>query len=79
MNTVISNKIGEALELAKSILYSVKVLSIGLFIPFLFVFGITYPQHTTMPENGINISNPNHVIIENTTVDLGKILSDQNS
>jgi hypothetical protein len=79
MNTVISNKSGEALELAKRILYSVKVLSIGLFIPFLFVIGITYPKHATMPENVINISNPNHAITENTTVDLGKILSDQNS
>lgn len=79
MNTVISNKTGEALELAKSIFYSVKVLSIGLFIPFLFLFGITYRQHSTMPENGINISNPNHTITENTTVDFGKILSDQNS
>ena len=41
MNTVISNKSGETLELAKRLLYSVKVLSIGLFIPFLFLFGIT--------------------------------------
>jgi hypothetical protein len=79
MNTVISNKTGEALELAKRVLYSVKVLSIGLFIPFLFLFGITYPKHATVPENGINISNPNHVITENTTVDLGKILTDSNS
>jgi hypothetical protein len=79
MNTVISNKTGEALEIAKRILYSFKVLSIGLFIPFLFVFGITYRQHAAMPEKGTHISNPNHAVTENTTVDFGKILSDQNS
>lgn len=79
MNTVISNKSGEALELAKRLLYSVKVLSIGLFIPFLFLFGITYPQHAATPKNGINISNPNHAFSENTTVDLGQMLPGSNS
>jgi hypothetical protein len=79
MNTVISNKTGETLEIAKRILYSVKVLSIGLFIPFLFLFGITYRQHAAMPENGIHISNPSNTVTENTTVDLGKILTDSNS
>jgi len=79
MNTVISNKSGEALELAKRILFSVKVLAIGLFIPFLFVFGITYRQHAAMPENGIHTSNPSQAVTENTTVDFGKILFDQNS
>lgn len=78
MKSAISNKTGEALELAKRILYSVKVLSIGLFIPFLFLFGITYPQHATKPENGIHTSNPSPVITDNTTVDLGKILTASN-
>ena len=79
MKTVTSNPTGEALEVAKHIVYSIKVLMIGLFIPFSFIFGISYNRHTESPENGINISKPNPVIADNTTVDLGKVLSDQNS
>ena len=80
MNTVISNKSGEALELAKRILFSVKVLAIGLFIPFLFVFGITYNTNKSGKRDEINVSKQHPVITENnSTVDFGKALSDQNS
>ncbi len=79
MKTIISNKSGEALDLAKRIMYSLQVLLVGLFIPFSFIFGISYNRHIESPENGINISKPNPVIADNTTVDLGKVLSDQNS
>ena len=79
MKTVISNPTGVALEVAKHVMYSLKVLIIGLFIPFSFIFGISYNRHIKSPENGINISKPNPVIADNTTVDLGKVLSDQNS
>ena len=42
MNTTISNNNSNVLEIAKQIAYSAQVLAIGLVIPFLFVFGITY-------------------------------------
>lgn len=79
MKATISNKSGGALDLAKRIMYSLQVLLVGLFILFTFVFGISYNRHIESPENGINISKPNPVIADNTTVDLGKVLSDQNS
>ncbi len=79
MKKLFGNPTGEALEVAKRIIYSLKVLMIGLFIPFSFIFGISYNRHIESPENGINISKPNPVIVDNTTVDLGKVLSDQNS
>ena len=78
MNTVISNKTGEALEVVKHVLYSLQVLTVGMFIPFLFVFGITYKTPKATSENGVNISKPHQVISENTTVDYTKFLPDQN-
>ncbi len=78
MKTVNSSKSGEALEMAKSILYSLKVLIIGLFIPFLFVLGITYNTPTPTSKEGINISSPHQVTTERITVDFNRPLSDQN-
>lgn len=79
MKTVISNKTGEALEIAKQVLYSLQVLTVGLLIPFLFVFGITYNTPKEASQNEINISKPHHPISDKTTVDYNKFLSDQNS
>lgn len=79
MKTVISNKPGEALEVVKQILFSLQVLTVGLFIPFLFVFGITYNTPKEASQNEINISKPHQVITDKTTVDYNKFLSDQNS
>ncbi len=79
MKKLFGNPTGEALEVANQVMYSVKVLIIGLFIPFSFIFGISYNRNRVTSENGINISNPNPVIADNTTVDLAKVLSDQNS
>lgn len=79
MKTVISNKTREALELAKGILYSLKVVTIGLFIPFLFVFGITYHTPREALKDGININNSKQVKNDRITVDFNRPLSDQNS
>ena len=79
MKTITSNKTEEALEVAKRILYSLKVVTIGLFIPFLFIFGITNntPKHT--PKDEINFSKPYQVTNDRIALDFDKPLSDQNS
>jgi hypothetical protein len=41
MKTIISNPASQVLEVVKRTLYTVQVIALGLFIPFLFVFGIT--------------------------------------
>ncbi len=51
MKTITSNKSGEALEVAKRIMYSLQVLLVGLFIPFSFVFGISYKMPQVKAEN----------------------------
>jgi hypothetical protein len=79
MKTVISNKTGEALEIAKRIMYSLKVVTIGLFVPFLFVFGITYNTPKEITPNEINIQKTNPVNSPVITVDFNKPLPDQNS
>lgn len=80
MKTVISNKTGEALEVVKSIFYSIQVLGIGLFIPFMFVFGISYnlPEQAKT-ESEVHISKSGTINLKNSTVDLGKFLSAQKS
>ncbi len=80
MKTTFSNKSGDILEIANQVIYSAKVLAIGLFIPFLFVFGITYHTDHKAVQNEINMSKQHQVITENNaTVGFGKVLSDQNS
>ncbi|HEY5465370.1 MAG TPA: hypothetical protein VIJ95_19105 [Hanamia sp.] len=79
MKTVISNNIEEALEVAKHILYSLKVVIIGLFIPFVFVFGITYNTPKEASADGIKINTSQKASNEIITVDFNKPLSDQNS
>lgn len=80
MKTTISNQSGDILEIANQVIYSAKVLAIGLFIPFLFVFGSTYHTNTNVSKDEINVNKQHQVIAENnSTVDFGKALSDQNS
>jgi hypothetical protein len=79
MKTIISNNPGVALDLAKRIMYSLKVLVIGLFIPFTFIFGISYNVPNTKAESSIHMSKQNNVSHNNNTVDLQKVLSAKNS
>lgn len=79
MKTVNSNKSGEALDLAKRIIYSLQVLLVGLFIPFSFVFGISYKMPETKAASSISISKQNQVSQQDNTVDLAKVLSEKNS
>ena len=79
MKTVISNKTRQALEVAKSIFYSMQVLSIGLFIPFMFVFGVTYNLPKVQNESEVHVTQPRQAHFDNSTVDLGKVLSAQKS
>lgn len=79
MKTIISNKSGVALDLAKRIMYSLQVLLVGLFIPFSFVFGISYKTHDTKAAKSINMKKQNQVSHQDNTVDLEKVLTEQNS
>jgi hypothetical protein len=79
MKTASSNNTGAALEIANQIVYSLKVLVIGLFIPFSFVFGITYKRHDDVASKSININKTALNTSENNTVDLPKIMSGKNS
>ncbi len=78
MKTIISNKSGEALDLAKRIMYSLQVLVVGLFIPFSFVFGISYNMPNTKAASSISISKQNQVSQQGNTVDFEKVLSEKN-
>jgi len=78
MKKLFSNHTGEALEVANQVVYSFKVLIVGLFIPFAFIFGITYNRHTVTEQTGINISKEN-VVTNNNTVAFTKVLPDQNA
>lgn len=80
MKTFINRKTREALEIAKQILYSAQVLTVGLFIPFLFVFGISYNVPKSAQQKEINIDKTqqsNHN--ERATVEFSTGLPDQNS
>lgn len=79
MKTIISSKTGRVLESAKGILYSFEVMIIGLLLPFLFVFGITYNTPRDTSKDGINISKPQQVATDKSTINFSKYLSDQNS
>ena len=78
MKTVISTKADKAIEVAKRILYSLKVVTIGLFIPLLFIVGISgnSPQKTKKEEV---YSKPYQVNNDQVTVDFNQPLWDQNS
>lgn len=77
MKTETSNNTGAALEIANQILYSLKVLVIGLFIPFSFVFGITYKRHNEVAAKSININKPG-VSANTNTVEINKMFSANN-
>ena len=78
MKTLFSSPTGKALEVANQVIYSMKVLMIGLFIPFAFIFGISYNRHNVTEQSGINISKEN-VVTNNNTVAFAKVLPDQNA
>jgi len=79
MKTLISNKTSDIPGVAKRILYSLKVVTIGLFIPFLFVFGITSNTPKKAPVDGINIYHQKRAVNDNVTVNFNIPLSDKNS
>ena len=79
MKTALSNNRGAALEIANQIVYSLKVLVIGLFIPFSFVFGITYKRHNDVASKTININKSALNTSNNNTVDLPKMIPGRNS
>lgn len=79
MKTVISNQSGKTLEVAKRVIYSLQVLLAGLFIPFLFVFGISYKMPKAKAQSHISVMEQSHVSQTENTVDLGKVLSEKNS
>lgn len=77
MNTMTSNKTSEALEVVKRTIYTVQVIALGFFIPFLFVFGITYKTPETAPATKIQTSVPAGVTTgNNTTFELGMVSAD---
>lgn len=66
-------------DIAKRAMFLIQTLIVGLFIPFAFVFGISYKGHHTIAEKSINVTKQNPAVLDNVTVDFGKILSDKNS
>ena len=79
MKTIKSNNSGAALDIAKDIMYSLQVLLVGLFIPFSFVFGITYKMPAKTVGSNISISKQQTVNHQENTVDLGKVIVEKNS
>lgn len=78
MKNLFSNSAKEVLQVAKQWMYSLKVLTIGLFIPFCFLFGIGYKTNTENVKSEVITSNK-ATPIDHTIVDLGKISPNQNS
>ncbi len=78
MKTITSNNSVAAIDIAKRIMFLIQVLIVGLFIPFSFVFGISYKNHNTVAEKSINIKKSNQVNSDFATIDFGKVLSDKN-
>ena len=79
MKTINSNNSVATIDIAKRIMFLIQVLIVGLFIPFAFVFGISYKSHNTVTEKSINIKTPTQLNSDIVTVDFGKVLSDKNS
>ena len=79
MKTTFINNSWDILEISNQVIYSAKVLAIGLFIPFLFVFGITYHTDNKVAQEEINVNKHQGITENHSTVDFGKALSDQNS
>ncbi len=79
MKKLFSNPTETVSDVATQMIYSLKVLMIGLFIPFCFFFGISYNRHIESPESGMNINKTHEISTDNITVDLGNFLPDQNS
>ena len=79
MKKLLSNYPEKALEIAKRLAYSLKVLVIGLFIPFAFVFGITYNRHIEDTQSKVLTNDSYKVATGTTFIWAAKILPDQNS
>ena len=79
MKTIINNATSNSLEIAKQALFSFQVLLIGLFIPFSFVFGITYKRHNETAQKVISVSKSNAAIAESGDTVNFQSLPDQNS
>jgi hypothetical protein len=79
MKPELSNKKVAALEIANQVMYSLKVLAIGLFIPFSFVFGITYKRHDNVAAKSVNISKDNSVTQNSNTIQLVTVGTGKNS
>ena len=79
MKAVINNATSNSLEVAKQILFSLQVLIIGLFIPFSFVFGITYNRHHETAQKEISVSKSNAAVVESGNTVNFQSLPDQNS
>ncbi len=54
MNTVINSNENSIAEFAKRSFYSFQVLTVGIAIPFLFLFGISHTNHKKVKENEVH-------------------------
>lgn len=79
MKTINSNRPVTTTEIAKRAMFLIQVLIVGLFIPFSFIFGISYKSPNTLAEKSINIKKANPANYEGVTIDFGKVLFDKNS
>ncbi|MGN6602679.1 MAG: hypothetical protein ACTHK8_09525 [Ginsengibacter sp.] len=78
MKKIIRNHSAVVSEVAHQIAYSLKVLMIGLFIPLVFLFGISYKTTTANDEGKIKIEKQ-EVAVQQPSIDLSTTLPYQNA
>jgi hypothetical protein len=78
MKKIIRNHSAEVSEVAHQIAYSLKVLMIGLFIPLVFLFGISYKTTTANDGSKIKIEKQ-EVDVQQPSIDLSTTLPYQNA
>lgn len=78
MKKLFSTLPGEAFEVANQMIFCLKVLLIGLLIPFTFILGISYKRQTVAEKREININKEN-VVASSNILDFTKVLPDQNA
>ena len=78
MKKIIRNHSAVVSEVAHQIAYSLKVLMIGLFIPLVFLFGISYKTTTANDGSKIKIEKQ-EVAVQQPSIDLSTTLPYQNA
>jgi hypothetical protein len=78
MKKIIRNQSAVISEVAHQIAYSFKVLMIGLFIPIMFLFGISYKTSSVNNQGKIKVEKQ-EVDVQQPSIDLSTTLPYQNA